>query len=219
MTTFSIIMPSYLGQYKTAATNRPAKLARAIQSVIKQSYPHWELVVVADGCAQTINIASQFAIQDNRIKIYHTSKKKLWSGDVRNAGIQNASGEWIAYLDADDMLGVDHLTKIVNSLSAINRHVDWVYFPDWSYNQKTKCFDPHEINITRQGQCGTSNIAHLRKLGAKWPRNGDYQHDWGFINTLRKLSKDYAEIARPEYLICHVPALLDYDGSEIIYKT
>lgn len=54
---FSIVMPSYLGDYNSSAgpsaTNRVEKFIRAVDSVLAQTFGSWELLIVADGCEKT----------------------------------------------------------------------------------------------------------------------------------------------------------------------
>lgn len=202
---FTIVMPSYLGYYKSAAKNREEKLRRAIRSVITQSYKNWELNVVCDGCQKSVEIAEEF--EDERINIFYIKKQPIWSGLVRNVGVKNASGDWVCYLDTDDMFGVDHLKKIAEQ---VNDSVDWVWFNDRSWDERLQRFNEQgrELVFT---QCGTSNICHRPDL-CGWPVKGSYKHDWKFIINLRTSSGNYKKIKTPEYLICHVPGLLDYEG-------
>ena len=211
----SIIMPSFLGLYKHCASDRDLKIVRAIESVLNQSCEDWELMVVADGCKQTVEIVRGFS--DKRIRGLHIEKKVLFSGTPRNTGIYFSKGEYIVYLDVDDMFGKDHLKKIVSQV----KDYDWVWFYDRSYNvkkQKTgfiknpqfEDFDIHETSIHVRGRCGTSNIAHKRSMNVWWPKQGTYFQDYILINTLKAASKNYGFLNdTPEYLICHVPQLLD----------
>lgn len=100
---FSVIIPSFLGEYRTAAKDRDRKIVRAINSVLTQSFEDFEVVVIADGCEKTIEIMKQ--ISDPRIANYSIPKSKLWSGEPRNKGIEEAKGEYIVYLDIDDWFG------------------------------------------------------------------------------------------------------------------
>lgn len=117
---FSIIMASYLGEYRNSAKDRDLKIVRAINSVLKQSFQDFEIIVVADGCERTVEIMEQFT--DLRIKTYLIDKCKMWSGGPRNTGIENAKGEFILYLDIDDLLGENHLQNIATGLNSY----DWV---------------------------------------------------------------------------------------------
>ena len=203
MPKISVIMPSFLGLYRGAATNRPTKLIRAIKSVLKQSMPDFELVIVADGCQETVDIVKQ-NFTDKRISLYQIRKQPTWSGRVRNAGIEKAKSDWICYLDIDDMFGTNHLQILTDNLKG-----DWVWFNDLTYTLETQSFLEVHEDINVRGKCGTSTIAHKKNLKARWVENGDYKHDWYFIQSLKKSSNDYHRIPTCEYLICHLPSLLD----------
>jgi teichuronic acid biosynthesis glycosyltransferase TuaG len=100
----SIIMPAY---------NSERYIGDAIKSVIGQTYQHWELVVIDDGSRDnTIRVAEELSRADNRIKLY-TNKKNQGVSATRNRGISLASGDWIAFLDSDDMWVKDKLEKQV----------------------------------------------------------------------------------------------------------
>lgn len=193
----SIIMPSYLGDYKNAATGRENKLVRAIRSVQAQTYEDWELVIIADGCKKTVEIARQ--ICDSRIKLFEIPKQTMWSGAVRNKGLDKATGEYSLYLDIDDAFHEDHLKEI-----SIFTGKDWYWFDDYLWNGKE--FRHRKCNVLKRGECGTSNVMHKTDL-ARWKQRDGYAHDWNFITNLRKASKDYDYIRAGKYLVCHTPGL------------
>ncbi|MDY4757554.1 MAG: glycosyltransferase family 2 protein [Parabacteroides sp.] len=78
-------------------------LDECVQSVIHQTYKNLEIILVNDGspdkCPQ---ICDEYAKLDNRIIVIH--KKNGGLSDARNAGLQIATGEYIQFLDADDIL-------------------------------------------------------------------------------------------------------------------
>lgn len=207
---FSVVMPSYLGWYKSAAKNREWKIVRAINSVIEQSYKDWELVVVADGCKRTVEIVRE--VEDERVKLYYIPKQRTWSGLVRNTGISKAKGDWIVYLDIDDMFGPEHL-EIISRY--IENDVDWIWFNNWSWDKGNEEFREYHAQLIR-AKCGTCNFAHRRErdgiLLVGWRANDNYLHDWRFVLNLMQVSGKFGKIETPEYLVCHVPSLLDYDG-------
>ena len=101
---FSIIMASLLSDYPGSAINKDKKLVRAIESVLKQTYMNFELVVIADGCAATEWIVKH-SFSDKRINLLRVERKELWSNVPRNTGIEAAKGKYIIYLDIDDYYG------------------------------------------------------------------------------------------------------------------
>ncbi len=90
----SIIMPSY---------NSSAYIAMSIESVIRQTFLDWELIICDDGSDdESLNIAIGFSHIDSRIKVFENKNKKGAAG-ARNTCLSEASGRYIAFLDSDDL--------------------------------------------------------------------------------------------------------------------
>lgn len=100
----SVMMPAYnAGRY----------IADAIQSVVAQSYPHWELLVVDDGSTdETAAIAA--GVADPRIRLLR--KENGGESTARNMALEHARGEFVAFLDADDAWFPHHLDVTVGYL-------------------------------------------------------------------------------------------------------
>ncbi len=193
---YSVVIPSYLGDYGGAAAFRDIKIVRAIDSVRAQTFEDWEIVLVADGCDKTVKIAGQLGVNCVRIE-----KAPIWDGAPRNAGIDNAKGEYIIYLDIDDWWGEEHLEIIDENIG----DSDWVYFDDIIY--RGEWMERH-ADIMRLGRCGTSNIVHRRSLNVRWSHRG-YSHDYHFIQELVMASRNYKKIPTPQYYVMHIPG--EYD--------
>jgi len=190
---FTVVIPSYLGPYRTAAANRPEKLARAINSVLNQTFKDFEIIVVADGCEQTMDI-----VKDLPVRSFLIEKQKEWTGQ-RNKGLDEAKGEFIAYLDVDDLFGVNHLENISKGLNGY----DWVWFNDIRYSPKLEQWYENPCDIMRIGSHGTSNICHKASLPYRWVHKG-YAHDYYFIKALKQ-NMNYTKIHGGEYYVCHIP--------------
>ena len=96
----SIIMPSYnTGRY----------IAESIRSVLAQTYTLWELIIV-DDCStdDTHEVVKTF--NDSRIR-FIKNEKNCGAALTRNRAIREANGEWIAFLDSDDLWAPDKLEK------------------------------------------------------------------------------------------------------------
>lgn len=121
----SVVLPVYNGE---------KYLACAIESILAQSYRNWELLVVNDGSKDaTASICDEFAAKDPRIKAFHQPNGGV--NAARAKGIDNASGEFLTFLDADDTFSADALEKM---LAGFSDDVDVVYCDkvDRSYSQK-----------------------------------------------------------------------------------
>lgn len=195
----SVIMASYLGNYPNAASQRDEKIVRAIESVLNQTFEDWELIVVADGCQETLDLVQPYLCP--KIRAIKIARNPLFSGAPRNTGINEAKGEYITYLDIDDFIGVDHLTTICSQLD----NADWVFYNDLIYNGDT--FEERYCDPTKLGNCGTSNFTHKRQLGELWKKTG-YAHDYHFSKELLK-HQNYKQIDTPFYFVCHIPTRYD----------
>lgn len=193
----SVIMASYLGEYKLAAKNRDKKIHRAVESVLNQTIPV-ELVVVSDGCQKTVDILTKD--YPGKFSGYMIGKQLLWSGIPRNTGIDKAKGDIICYLDVDDYLDNNHCEKILTSFGSN----DWVWFDDWVFSRGWK---QRKCNVEQRGFCGTSNIAH--KKVQIWPVKGNYSHDWQALQNLKNWSKNYKYIGHCGYRVAHIPGRAD----------
>lgn len=99
----SVIIPVY---------NRAGMLERSVRSVMEQSLSDWEIILVDDGSSDGSDlICDAFAAEDARIRAFHKPNGGVSS--ARNLGLEEARGEWLAFLDADDRLYPDALETMV----------------------------------------------------------------------------------------------------------
>jgi glycosyltransferase involved in cell wall biosynthesis len=96
---FSIILPTF---------DRAHLVKRAIESVLDQTYSDWELIVVDDGSTDnTFATVRPIVLTDARLR-YHFAANRGLAG-ARNIGLALAGGEYITFLDSDDLYRPDHL--------------------------------------------------------------------------------------------------------------
>lgn len=121
MTTISIIVPAY---------NAERTILETIKSVQQQTFSDFELIVINDGSTdRTLELVN--AITDSRLKVFSYSNGGLPT--ARNRGITHATGEFIAFLDADDLWTPD---KLELQLTTLKQHPEagvaysWNYFMD-----------------------------------------------------------------------------------------
>lgn len=94
MEKISIVIPVY---------NAELTLEGCLESVKNQSYKNLEILIINDGSVdRTLEICEMYAAKDSRIKIFTQRNKGVSS--ARNLGIENASGEYLAFVDADDYI-------------------------------------------------------------------------------------------------------------------
>lgn len=103
----SIVLPVFNGE---------RFISNAIESVLAQSYPHWELLIVDDGSNDnSAAICDAYSSKDSRIRVFHQSNGGVNS--ARAIGVDNAQGEFLTFLDADDVFIRDSLMVMTDSFS------------------------------------------------------------------------------------------------------
>lgn len=105
----SIIVPLY---------NSSAYIGRCIDSVIKQTYTNWELIIVNDGSTDNSEEIVRQYVTDTRIKLYSRSNSGVSSS--RNFGVAKAQGTYVFFLDSDDWLCDDACEKLVSVMTKAN---------------------------------------------------------------------------------------------------
>jgi glycosyltransferase involved in cell wall biosynthesis len=204
----SVIMPSFLGEYDGCASDRENKFIRAVYSFLENSLYDKELIVVGDNCSITENVLNEYfkhELNIGRIKFYQFSKKqKLFSGSLRSKGIELALGDYISYLDTDDILGKGHLFSIYNQVKSQN--LDWAYFNDFINSEAGLITKKVEL---KKDSIGTSSIIHRKDKKINWDKCDGYGHDFKFIERLIKWSNNKDKIYGGTYIICHIPNQID----------
>ncbi len=100
----SIVMPSY---------NSEKTISSSIDSVISQTYSNWELLITDDNSTDgTLNVIAEYAKKDNRVKFFR-NVENVGAGASRNKSINESSGRFVAFLDADDLWLPNKLSKQV----------------------------------------------------------------------------------------------------------
>src|SRR5690554_2651351 len=103
---FSIIIPTY---------NRADIIGRTIESALNQTYDHFEVIVVDDGSTDNTAEAVE-KYKDKRLSYY--KKENAERGAARNYGAQRAKGDYVYFLDSDDLLYPEHLKVAQNFLTS-----------------------------------------------------------------------------------------------------
>ena len=102
--------------------NREGKVGSAIKSVLNQSYDDFELIVVDDASRDdSVKVVKSF--DDSRLRTVVHSENKGGSA-ARNSGIDAAKGEWVAFLDSDDIWMENKLERSIEELDSVERRGD-----------------------------------------------------------------------------------------------
>ena len=205
-------MASFLGEYSGCAKNRVEKFHRAVESFISQEYANKELIIVSDGCPITITESRKY-YTNTQIYVWAVEKQPMFSGNVRQYGLEKATGDIVCYLDTDDYFGKNHLVSIVSSFTH-NPDNKWIYYNDkiiYALHPMTMTewiSTERQVNV-RSGEIGSSSIAHRRLETVNWSGCDGYGHDWTFVNRLNSQFPNPQKINGAEYYVCHIPMTAD----------
>ena len=153
----AVIIPAY---------NAERYIAETIDSVIAQTYSDWEMIVVDDGSTDnTKNIVNEYVKQDSRIKYIY--QENASQAVARNTGIKYSNGEFIAFLDADDIWMPDKIERQIRLFEDSSVGLAYTLFVKIdsnsilipSRNAQVKCFKGNVYkNIIYDNFLATSSV-------------------------------------------------------------
>jgi len=172
----SVVVPCY---------GQAAFLPEAVGSVVVQTYPRWELVVVDDGSPDdTAAVAERLIGSEPDCAIRLVRRENGGLPAARNTGIEAAAGEYVVCLDADDRLTSGYLAACVGALEA-DPEISIAYGCQQNFGEDT-AFHPHPEydfrTLTRQNLLGVASMFRRRAwedAGGYDPRFDSYE-DWDF---------------------------------------
>lgn len=144
----SIVLPTY---------NRARLLSRAVKSILDQTYPNFELIVV-DDCStdNTEGVVKEF--QDDRIR-YIRHEKNQGAPIARNTGIRAAKGKYIAFQDSDDVWCSTKLEKQVNAFNSAPIDLGVIYTSFWLIDNDKEIMVPSSLVKQTEGKIHNTLLA------------------------------------------------------------
>ncbi len=164
MTRVSIIIPNY---------NNGHYLTDCLNSVKSQTVADWECIIVDDGSTDSSRkIIEKFCHTDKRFRAIYQTRRGVSA--ARNAGMDAARGEWISFLDSDDMLLPAALDILLYSQSVTNADIveggTILAHQDFSPGKLPGVFDPHAVAIIRFENLCIDVQKHCNNIAWIWRR-------------------------------------------------
>jgi glycosyltransferase involved in cell wall biosynthesis len=176
---FSIIIPLY---------NKEKYIAQTIRSVLSQSYFNYEIIVINDGSTDSsLSIVNEFSVEK---KLFIHSITNSGVASARNYGISKITGDYVVFLDADDLVDENFL-EVVNVNIKENQNAD-IYHVSWRrINNNGKLISlhrsPESSDWCRDIILGNMFAPHCLIYSKKTViqiggfKNGFYAEDWEYI--------------------------------------
>lgn len=189
----SIVIPVY---------NASKYLSKCLDSVINQSYRDIEIILVDDGSTDNSGkICDDYADNDKRIAVLHGKNSGV--STARNNGIKSSTGEYVTFVDSDDIIHPDYIKKLVNNLNddvlpvcQIENFYDEVIFLD-NEKEKIKLDKSHFIELCKWTLlntpcCKLYNLDIIRKnkilFDAKLSLGEDLLFNFDYLNYIDKIT-------------------------------
>lgn len=167
----SIVLPVY---------NAEEYLKKSIESILHQTYPAWELIIIDNGSEDdSFRICQEYAKNEERILVLHQYQNKGVSA-ARNLGVEKATGDFITFLDADDWVASDYLEQLVKTAKDTQA--------DMLVCQYRKVYDAERnVEAEIQEQQGFAAKAYNRDDYVSQCLLDGYTHCWGVLYKLSLL--------------------------------
>lgn len=154
----SIIVPSF---------NRADLIAETLNSVFSQTYQKWECIIVDDGSSDnTIDIINSFIQKDSRFRLIKRNRFPKGAPTCRNIGLDISNGEFIIYLDSDDILAPYCLEQRFNKFS-VHFDMDFLVFKSLLFVD-----EPFSNGFYWNIDNEENDLARFIKLDALWQTSG-----------------------------------------------
>lgn len=135
MVKISVLIPVYNGQRYIKET---------IKSVLNQTFDDYEIIVIDDGSDDsTLKVVN--SLKEKKIRVMK-HKENRGQGTALNTGLKNAKGDYVQYLDCDDVL-VNFKFDVHSKLLDLNKDVAMIYSDGWKMNEKGEIFGYLSSNI------------------------------------------------------------------------
>jgi glycosyltransferase involved in cell wall biosynthesis len=154
----SVIIPNY---------NRGDLLQVTLESVLKQKYTEWEALVVDDGSSDnSAEVGQKYARADQRIRFIRREREPRGAPTCRNTGTDQSKGEYLIFLDSDDLLTPDALLQRMDTIKK-NPELDFWVFPILMFRD-----DPARTTTLWNIENGETDLHRFLILDAPWQTSG-----------------------------------------------
>jgi glycosyltransferase involved in cell wall biosynthesis len=163
----SIIIPNY---------NRADLLPQTLDSISDQSFPWWEAIIVDDGSTDnSLEVIRSYVEKDSRFRLFLREKENKGPQVCRNIGLSKSTGEFLIFLDSDDLLVKDCLRNRVEKMRQYPE-LDFAVFPMQHFRYKVG--DLNRIWLRKSME----NYLSAFLLRTQWPITGPIWKSKSFIS-------------------------------------
>lgn len=160
-------------------------LRKSIESILYQTYPVWELILIDNGSEDdSFKICQEYAKKEERIQVLHQYQNKGVSA-ARNLGLEKAIGDYVTFLDADDWIAEDYLEQLVKTAKSTQSDMLVCQYRK-VYDEERESQEETAIEKTQEQQEFETRVYCQEDYVGQCLVNG-YTHCWGVLYKLSLL--------------------------------
>lgn len=191
----SVIMPAY---------NASQYIEEAITSVLKQTYENLELIVI-DDCSTdvTYELSRKFTMIDSRVKVFKNGSNS-GVATTRNRGLKIAQGEYIAFLDSDDIWKTNKIEKQLRLAKNYTPCIVYSSYELFDVNGNRKPYMVPEktdfASMLKENVIGCSTVLISKEIAKKYSFVKDFYHE-DYVYWLNVLREGYSAVGTNEIMV------------------
>ncbi len=184
---------------------RPKRTLRLIDSILKQNFEDYEAIFIGDKCPEF-----QKFLDDGTFSSLNNGKLTFlnlenhyggWGSVCRGEGIKLAKGQYICFIDNDDIVLPNHFSNYTSFMEA-NPDIDFAYFNAYTAPWRKE----RQSALTRGGIGNAELILKSQVLKDEYQVDLEYEHDWRLVDKLMKKGYKHKKSSSPyTYIIMSVP--------------
>lgn len=208
---FSIVMPVYRVE---------AHLEKAVRSVLEQTFPDFELILVDDGSPDgSGRIADKLAAEDGRVRVIHKEKNEGLS-QARNTGLEQVRGRYVQFMDSDDWVEPALLAQVKASLDNHPAQVAVFGLIEEYYDAAGQVRRRVTVRADEEKRLETAAALRPEVIGLE--KRGLYGYAWNkFYDAayLRERSLQFEDVTLIEDILFNVQVFMDIERLNILTCT
>jgi glycosyltransferase involved in cell wall biosynthesis len=158
--------------------NRAHTISQTLESLLAQTYDEWECLVVDDGSTDdSLEVVRRFAESDSRIRLLSRSRGPKGACTCRNIGVEKSRGEYVLFLDSDDLIAPWCLEQRVGAFANAG-DVDFVVFPALMFRET-----PGDEDFLWNVITADSDLIRFLQLDSPWQGTGPMWRRESFIRV------------------------------------
>ncbi|WP_018142456.1 glycosyltransferase family 2 protein [Alloscardovia criceti] len=187
-----------------AAFDAQNTIEDTFQSIVDQTYSNFEVVVIDDGSRDsTGQICDRWAAHDQRFHVYHRTNSG--SAAARNFGVQVAGGEYLLFVDSDDLVEPDFISTLLDTAVRHDAQIVFCNHVDELVSKNSELartvYAPQGVNFSSQSSSDFKNKASLLMENGYWHTAWNKMYNTEFVRNVGSVFNESVSVSEDTFFI------------------